>query len=323
MQEPLIPSDILKLLKKQKYQIVGRHSAVKKCRWLHNSLVQNRHCYKQEWYNINSHRCLQMTPTVIYCTNRCLSCWRVEPGDHGYKWDQMAVKNYEVDTPEEIINGCLKAQKKILSGFKPTHHDKVSWEKWEEATEPKHAAISLAGEPTLYPRLSELIEEFHRRGMTTFLVSNGNLPEVLAEITEPTQLYVSVYGPNEEVYRRSCRPLLRDAWERLMKSLELLSSFSCPTVMRLTLTNGLNFSDPEGYAKLVERANPTYVECKSYVSVGYSLLRNLDMNNMIWARDIKGFAEKVAEHSGYNVIGHSIPSRVTLLSRLKKPIKLA
>lgn len=322
MQELLIPNDVLKLLKKQKYQIVGRHSAVKKCRWLHNSLVHNRHCYKQEWYNIKSHRCLQMTPTVIHCTNRCLSCWRVEPGDHGYHWDQMAIKNLE-DSPEKIVVECLKAQRRILSGYKPTGHTKVSWEKWKEAMEPKHAAISLSGEPTLYPYLSELIEEFHRRGMTTFLVSNGNLPEVLAEITEPTQLYVSVYGPNEEIYRRVCRPLLSDAWERLMRTLELLNSFDCPTVMRLTLTGGLNFSNPEGYAKLVERANPTYVECKSYVSVGSSILRGLTKDNMIWARNIRDFAEKIAEHSGYNVIGHSVPSRVTLLSKLKKPIKLA
>ncbi|MFB0561596.1 MAG: 4-demethylwyosine synthase TYW1 [Candidatus Lokiarchaeia archaeon] len=323
MQELLIPSDVLKLLKKQKYQIVGRHSAVKKCRWLHNSLVQNRYCYKQKWYNIKSHRCLQMTPTVIYCTNSCLSCWRVEPGDHGYHWDQMAIKNFDVDSPEEIVDGCINAQRRILSGFKPSSHTKVSWTKWEEAMEPKHAAISLAGEPTLYPRLNELIEEFHSRGITTFLVSNGNLPEVLEEITEPTQLYVSVYGPNKEVYRRVCRPLLGDAWERLMRSLELLHSFKCPTVMRLTLTGSLNFSDPEGYAKLVDMTNPTYVECKSYVSVGSSLLRGLNPNNMIWARNIKEFAEKIAEHSGYNMIDHSVPSRVTLLSRLKKPLKLA
>jgi len=285
MQELLIPGEVAKLLKKQKYQIVGRHSAVKKCRWLHNSLVQNRHCYKQEWYNIKSHRCLQMTPTVIYCTNRCLSCWRVEPGDHGYEWDQLAIRNLEVDSPEEIVEGCLNAQRRILSGFKPSSHPKVSWDKWREAMEPKHAAISLAGEPTLYPYLSGLIEEFHRRGMTTFLVTNGNMPEVLAEITEPAQLYVSVYGWSESVYRRVCRPLLKDAWGRL--------------------------------------ANPTYVECKSYVSVGSSILRGFGAKNMIRAESIKNFAEKVAECSGYRVIGHSVPSRVTLLSRLKRPIKLA
>ncbi|MHA1578598.1 MAG: 4-demethylwyosine synthase TYW1, partial [Candidatus Freyarchaeota archaeon] len=137
MQELLIPGEVAKLLKKQKYQIVGRHSAVKKCRWLHNSLVQNRHCYKQEWYNIKSHRCLQMTPTVIYCTNRCLSCWRVEPGDHGYEWDQMAIRNLEVDSPEEIVEGCLNAQRRILSGFKPTSPHKVSWDPWRDAMEPK------------------------------------------------------------------------------------------------------------------------------------------------------------------------------------------
>ncbi|MBS7268333.1 MAG: 4-demethylwyosine synthase TYW1 [Candidatus Freyarchaeota archaeon] len=322
MQELLVPPDVLKLLKKQKYQIVGRHSAVKKCRWLQNSLVQGRYCYKQEWYNIKSHRCLQMTPTVIHCTNRCLSCWRVEPGDQGYHWDQLAFGT-DIDDPEEIVEGCLKAQRKILSGFNPSHHTKVSPEKWREAMAPKHVAISLAGEPTLYPRLSGLIEEFHSRGMTTFLVTNGNLPEVLAEITEPTQLYVSIYGPNKEVYKRVCRPLLSDAWERLMRSLELLGSFSCPTVMRLTLTKGLNFMDPEGYAKLVDRANPTYVECKSYVSVGYSLYRGLNADNMIWADDVKKFAEKIAEFSGYKVLGHSVPSRVTLLSRLEKPIKVA
>jgi len=143
MQELLIPGEVAKLLKKQKYQIVGRHSAVKKCRWLHNSLVQNRHCYKQEWYNIKSHRCLQMTPTVIYCTNRCLSCWRVEPGDikshrclqmtptviyctnrclscwrvepgdHGYEWDQLTIRNLEVNSPEEIVEGCLNADSSL------------------------------------------------------------------------------------------------------------------------------------------------------------------------------------------------------------------
>jgi wyosine [tRNA(Phe)-imidazoG37] synthetase (radical SAM superfamily) len=31
--------------------------------------------------------------------------------------------------------------------------------------------------------------------------------------------------------------------------------------------------DPEGYAKLIRKANPTYIEAKAFMHVGYSRLR--------------------------------------------------
>ena len=43
-------------------------------------------------------------------------------------------------------------------------------------------AISLTGEPTLYPKLPELIKEIHSRGKTSFLVTNGQHPEVLQKL---------------------------------------------------------------------------------------------------------------------------------------------
>jgi tRNA wybutosine-synthesizing protein 1 len=45
-------------------------------------------------------------------------------------------------------------------------------------------AISLTGEPTLYRHIDELIRIFHKKGLTTFLVSNGTNPSALARLSE-------------------------------------------------------------------------------------------------------------------------------------------
>jgi tRNA wybutosine-synthesizing protein 1 len=227
----------------------------------------------------------------------------------------------KVDDPREIVEDCLSAQRKILSGYKV--HARVDKAQYAEALSPKHAAISLAGEPTLFPRLGELIREFHKRGLTTFLVTNGTLPEAIDRLEEePTQLYVSLSAPDEETFREICRPHLPNAWERINTTLELLRSVKCPTVLRLTLARNLNLKRPERYSELVEKANPTYVEPKAYMFVGSSRLR-LSFENMPRHEEIRGFAEAIAEQTGYNIIDDCADSRVVLLSRLSKPIKLS
>jgi len=306
------------VLRKQKYHFAGRYAAVKKCHWLHAALVSRRFCYKHKFYGIASHRCIQMTPTVFHCTHRCLHCWRVEPGDFGVTWNQMKIE--DPDDPVEIVDRAIEEQRRILSGYKA--NPKVDPYMYQQALHPRHAAISLAGEPTLYPYLSELIEEFHRRGFTTFLVTNGTLPEVLEKITEPSQLYVSLNAPNEEIYKKIARPMLKDGWSRLMKTLELISSFSCPTVLRITLIKGYNMTNLEQYAKLIERAQPTYVEPKAYMHLGFSRQR-LSENNMPRHSEVVQFAEKLSELTGYRIIDESLSSRVVLLSKLEKPIKIA
>jgi tRNA wybutosine-synthesizing protein 1 len=317
--EQAIPEALRRSLRRQKYHLVGAHSAVKKCRWLHQSLVERRSCYKERFYGISSHRCLQMTPSVAQCTLRCKFCWRTQPDDLGVHWDEMHFS--KVDDPREIVEDCLSAQRKILSGYKV--HARVDKAQYAEALSPKHAAISLAGEPTLFPRLGELIREFHKRGLTTFLVTNGTLPEAIDRLEEePTQLYVSLSAPDEETFREICRPHLPNAWERINTTLELLRSVKCPTVLRLTLARNLNLKRPERYSELVEKANPTYVEPKAYMFVGSSRLR-LSFENMPRHEEIRGFAEAIAEQTGYNIIDDCADSRVVLLSRLSKPIKLS
>jgi tRNA wybutosine-synthesizing protein 1 len=259
-----------------------------------------------------------MSPSLFYCTQQCLFCWRAQSGDLGIKWDE--VKLPEWDSAEEIVQESLKAQAKILSGY--NGHPKTNWKKFTEALTPKHVAISLAGEPTLYGHLGELIRIFHNKSFTTFLVSNGTVPSRLAELSEePTQLYISICAPNEDILKRLCRPQVSKAWAKLNETLSLLPSFRCPTVTRVTLVKGYNMEQICDYAALIEKGMPTYIEAKAYMHIGFSGIR-LDYSNMPSHKEVYNFAECLAEKTGYIIIDEAVESRVVLLSKLEKHTRL-
>ncbi len=260
-----------------------------------------------------------MTPSLYYCTHQCLFCWRAQSGDlKDVTWDEM--RNPNKDTPEQIVEGCFRAQERIISGYKG--NEKTDWRKFQEAHQPKQVAISLTGEPTLYTPLGDLIALFHKRGLTTFLVTNGTLPARLSSLSsEPSQLYVSLCAPNQEIYKRVCRPQFPSAWEKLNETLGLLPSFRCPTALRMTMVKDHNMSLIEQYAKLVEKAQPTYIEAKAYMHIGFSNLR-LGFDRMPMHDEVRVFADRLAEATGYRVIDEAPESRVILLSKLEQPIKL-
>ncbi len=294
-----------RILEKQGYAIVGNHSAVKLCHWLRESLLRNRFCYKQQFYGIKTHRCLQMSPAVNNCTQNCLFCWRFQG------FSEVYLK--EVDDPEFIVEESIRQQRRLIVGYKGD--PRVDRKKWEEAMNPKHVAISLIGEPTLYPRLGELIEEYHKRGFTTFLVTNGTMPEVLENLDPlPTQLYVTLAAPNEEIYRKLLVPLIRNGWDRLMKTLELLPSLDTRTVIRHTLVKGWNMEHVKEYAKLDAMVEPDFIEAKAYVFVGYSRER-LSIQNMPSHEEIQKFARSLADETSYHYADEKEDSRVVLLSR--------
>jgi len=298
---------------------VASHSAVKPCRWLRESLVNNRPCYKQKFYGIKTHRCVQMTPAVHYCNMHCTFCWRAHSGDKPeLRWKE--IPNVTWNEPEQIVEGCINAQLKILTGYRG--YGKTDKWKLREALKPGHVAISLTGEPTVYPQLGELIRLFHKRGFTTFLVSNGTIPEALTELSqEPTQLYISLCAYDEQSFLETCRPQSAKAWGKLNETLSLLPSFRCPTVTRLTLARNLNMKHPELYARIIEEANPTYIEPKAYMHVGFSRLR-LSYDHTPSYKEIQVFAGDLAKDAGYNVLDEAPESRVVLLSRLEKAIRL-
>mgnify|MGYP000162011859 FL=1 len=312
--QPLTP-EIRRIYYKQGYRLVGKHlhSAVKICRWTKESLRSNRVCYKELWYPpVKSHRCMQMTP-YIGCNCHCLYCWRIHSGDRdGLYWREFPLNLEEFDEPAEIIEELIKKRRELLSGWKG--NPKVDREKFEEALKPTMMTMSLTGEPTLYPRISELIIEAEKRGMITFLVTNGTVPSALERMNPlPFQLYVSVPAPDRNTYIKIVRPLIKDAWERLNRTLELLPSLETRKVLRFTVIKGWNTENIEGYAKIVEMAEPNFVEVKAYEWVGQSRER-LPREAMPYMRDVEDFANKLANLTGYAIKGKYKPSGAVLLA---------
>ncbi|MBR9701602.1 4-demethylwyosine synthase TYW1 [Candidatus Pacearchaeota archaeon] len=345
----MIPDDVKKLLKKQHYEIAGKHSAVQTCRWTKKSLRDEGVCYKEQFYGIKSHLCCQMTPAVMWCPNKCVHCWRAIERTIG---DEL---KGEVDSPSEIIDKCIQAQRKLLMGFKidpksdKKQLSKANQEKWAEAQEPMQFAISLSGEPTVYEKLGGLIEELHKRGKTSFLVTNGLYPEKLRELKEkgqlPTQLYVSINSPNKKLYIKFHRSSKEDAWEKLNETLELMAELSCRTapkgvprdippgmstrgIFRMNLVKDLNMKDDylEEYAEMIKKSNPMFVELKGFMSVGFARER-LGYDRMPTHDDMREFSKKLVEE--LNLIGvdmkildEKIESRVLVLGRDRGELKI-
>lgn len=288
------------------YRFVGshNHAAAKICHWTKQSILDKGVCYKEKFYGIESHRCLQMAPAVPNCQQKCEFCWR----DLSYTQTQW---EGEYDNPKTIIDEAVKAQNNLLCGF--FGNDKANKEKLEESKTPTNAAISLAGEPMLYPEIDELIAEFNRRNFTTFVVSNGQCVEKLKNLeNEPYQLYLSLDAPTKKIYNDVCQPQISEGWDNLNQSLDTLASFNSRTCIRTTCVKGRNMTNPEKYAELIKKASPDFVEIKAYMCVGSSRHR-LTPDNMPTFDEVKSFAQKIGENCGKKIVNESEVSRVVLL----------
>jgi tRNA wybutosine-synthesizing protein 1 len=256
-----------------------------------------------------------MTPTINQCTQKCLFCWRYQ----GFTEEKL---NKNIDEPEYILDKAIEAQRRLITGFKGD--ERCDQQKWKEAKDPDMVACSLSGEPTLYQKLGEFFEACSKRRMTTFLVTNGTNPDMLEHLHPlPTQLYISVVAPNQKVYKKLCSPLVSKGWEKLNQTLELLPSLDTRTVIRHTLVQGWNMDIRyiKEYAKLIEKASPLFIEPKGYVFVGYSRKR-MTLDNMPSHRSVHEFGSKLAEFLGYELVKEKVDSRVVLLTRNQKTIRL-
>jgi len=356
-----ITNEFVEAYTKTTYRIVGnnKHTAIKPCHWLEQRLMtgrENRNCYKGI-FGVQSHRCLQNTPSLPFCNHQCVFCWRdiesgslgsdflVEPDDPKELIDEMMrhqqdiiknhlplrryLDNYEImneilylmlfqggfhsintlsnnlhvsrnkveraltllknqkfinptdDTLKNFIvdndiSCCIDSREEIekLIHIELTNPDDIM-QAHSEAMLPNHAAISLDGEPFLYPKMSGLVEEFRNRNMTSFIVTNGTLPERINSLDSlPSQLYITLPAPNEKIYKKVCRPMIKDGWKRIMESLNSIESLSCRTVVRLTAVHHLNLTEEyvKEYGKLVEKANPNFFEIKGFTLQAKALL---------------------------------------------------
>ncbi|CAI4903878.1 AFH_G0053840.mRNA.1.CDS.1 [Saccharomyces cerevisiae] len=256
-------SPTYKNLTKQGYKVIGSHSGVKICRWTKNELRGKGSCYKKSLFNIASSRCMELTPSLA-CSSKCVFCWRhgTNPVSKNWRW--------EVDEPEYILENALKGHYSMIKQMRGVPG--VIAERFAKAFEVRHCALSLVGEPILYPHINKFIQLLHQKGITSFLVCNAQHPEALINIVKVTQLYVSIDAPTKTELKKVDRPLYKDFWERMVECLEILKTVQNHqrTVFRLTLVKGFNMGDISAYADLVQRGLPSFIEVKGATFSGSS-----------------------------------------------------
>lgn len=272
-------------LTKQGYSIVGSHSGVKICRWTKSALRGRGSCYKYSFYGIRSHLCMEATPSLS-CSNKCVFCWRHGTNPVGTTW------RWKVDDPDLIFNGVKDGHYKKIKMLRGVPG--VRAERFSEAMRIRHCALSLVGEPIFYPHINRFLDLLHGERISSFMVCNAQHPDQLDALKRVTQLYVSIDASNRESLRKIDRPLHRDFWERFQRCLDILREkrHVQRTVFRLTLVKGFNVEDEViGYANLVEKALPCFVEVKgvTYCGTSTSAGAGLSMKNVPFYEEITEF----------------------------------
>lgn len=305
-------------LKKAKYGVYN-HSAVELCHWTKKSFSNEGTCYKHKFYGISTHRCMEMTPTAMNCENRCIYCWR--PTEF---YDTLEMPANLVDEPDMIINNLIEERRRLIVGhYGNTKTDKT---KLDESLLPQHYAISLSGEPTMYPKLPDLIKYLYtlKNTKSVFLVTNGQEPEMLQRLIDedalPTQLYLSTNASNKKMFSIINRPRYRDAWERWQKSLELLSEMNTRIVLRMTVIRNFNESTSyvNEFAELMKKGNPHFIEIKSYMHIGMSTQR-LERSDMLEMDEIRYYSNLLCKSlPRFSIMDESEISRIVVLQNLER-----
>ncbi len=305
-------------LTRAKYGVYN-HSTVELCHWTKKSFLNEGSCYKHKFYGIDTHRCMEFSPAGMFCENRCIYCWR--PMEF---YEHIDMPTHAVDDPKDIVENLLAERYRLMSGY--FGNPKADKDKLHEALMPTHYAISLSGEPTMYPKLPELI--LYLKGLkytrSIFLVTNGQEPEMLYRLEYegalPTQLYLSTNAPNKRLFYLINKPRLKDAWDRWLASLRFLSRVNTRTVVRITLLRSYNYSLQlaREFAEIIRLCNPHLIEVKSYMHVGNSINR-LDASEMLSMDEVLEFT-KALEYwlDDYALYDYSIHSRVAVLQNMRR-----
>ena len=314
MERIKVSESCTKDLEKKRYRILGTHGAVEICTWTKKALKREGVCYKQKFYGVDTHRCAQITPLVLWCDQNCIYCWR--PMEE-MKMARITEEN--VDDPETLVDDIASKRWNLLNGM--PGNAKVDKKLLEEAKVPTHYAISLSGEPTMYPRLGEMVKLIKKmpETRTIFIVTNGQNPKAILKLKNenalPTQLYVSLTAPNKKIFSFVSRSVHPDGWERLIKTLEIFADLPTRRVIRLTLIKGINDSESciAEFSKLIEMSKADFVEIKAYMHIGYSQHR-LEKHNMPSHDYVKKFSMKLLDAlPSFEYSDESEPSRIVLL----------
>jgi len=275
-----------KALTKEGYKIVGSHSAVKLCRWTKHHIRGRGGCYKHTFYGIQSYGCMESTPSLA-CANKCVFCWRHHTNPVAKEW------KWKVDPPEMLVEQWVENHHKMIKQLKGVPG--VTPERFELAKKVRHCALSLVGEPIMYPYINELLTLLHERHISTFLVTNAQFPREMSKIKHCTQLYSSVDAATKEELKAIDRPLHDDFWERFKESLSVMNEQKCRTVLRLTLVKKYNMTEATNFASVVRDAMPDFVEIKAVTYCGDNGKDSITMKDIPWHTEVKNYANAILE----------------------------
>ncbi|MDD4983633.1 MAG: 4-demethylwyosine synthase TYW1 [Candidatus ainarchaeum sp.] len=308
-----------KMLKGRQYGLVGKQGAVQICEWTKKSLRDQDDCYKNKFYGVKTYSCAQITPNVLTCDQNCIFCWR--PLE---MYNTKKISKKEAIKPKELVDKLVKERRLLLIGFKG--YEKVNRKKLTASIEefPKHWAISLSGEPTLYPYLPELVKELKKHKVESiFVVTNGQNPEMLKKLKEkkalPSQLYLSLVAYDPKSYAQINKGVSRDGFKALKKSLNLLKTLKVRSVIRVTLIKGYNTEKEqlEKLAGLIEGSGADFVEVKAYMWIGDSR-KKLGQENMPLFSEIKDYTKILLKSlKDYKKENECEASRIILLKNKK------
>ncbi len=311
-----LPEKVVNDLTKKQYRVYG-HSAVQICGWSKKSLKGKGTCYKEKFYGIECHSCMEFSPAAMWCQENCSFCWR--PMEF---MKNIEVKAENVDDFKEIVDNLLIERRKLIQGF--GGNSEVDSKKYMEAQTPTHFAISLSGEPTMYPHLDKMVGYLKSfpKTRSIFIVTNAQIPEFFEKLEKdrtalPTQLYISLEAPTKEIFNKVNMSLYEDGWERLLRSLSISSRLDTRRLIRFTQIKNFNDKEEyfENYKTLFDLAKPDFIEIKAYMHLGMSQGRHTkdDMPEFL---EVEAFAKKLANYlENYEYVDSAPNSRIALLKR--------
>ncbi|KAK2846626.1 hypothetical protein Q5P01_009625 [Channa striata] len=307
-EREMITPALREALTKQGYKLIGSHSGVKLCRWTKSMLRGRGGCYKHTFYGIESHRCMETTPSLA-CANKCVFCWRHHTNPVGTEW------RWKMDPAEKILQDSLEKHQNMIRQFRGVPG--VKPERYAEGLAVKHCALSLVGEPIMYPEINAFIRLLHSHRISSFLVTNAQFPQEIRNLVPVTQLYVSVDASTKDSLKKIDRPLFKDFWPRFLDSLRALGEKRQRTVYRLTLVKAWNVEEMQAYSELIALGQPDFIEVKGVTYCGESSASSLTMANVPWHQEVVAFVQQLAdmlpqyeiacehEHSNCLLIAHT------------------
>uniref|UniRef100_A0A673KAH9 tRNA 4-demethylwyosine synthase (AdoMet-dependent) n=1 Tax=Sinocyclocheilus rhinocerous TaxID=307959 RepID=A0A673KAH9_9TELE len=223
---------------------------------------------------------------LLACANKCGFCWRHHTNPVGTEW------RWKMDPAEKIIQEAVENHRNMIRQFKGVPG--VRPERFEEGLTVKHCALSLVGEPIMYPEINSFLRLLHQQNISSFLVTNAQFPEEIRSLVPVTQLYVSVDASTKDSLKKIDRPLFKDFWQRFLDSLRALGEKQQRTVYRLTLVKAWNVDELKAYSDLIALGQPDFIEVKGVTYCGESSASSLTMANVPWHEEVVYFVQQLA-----------------------------